>query len=66
MLLTAMLSAASIDEARRIGAAGFLSKTEDPGNLLQALRTVASGGTAWCGDDGGWASTSGAPTDVGP
>jgi DNA-binding NarL/FixJ family response regulator len=52
MMLTAMLSATSIDEARSIGAAGFLSKTDDPDKLLQALRIVASGGTAWYGDDG--------------
>jgi DNA-binding NarL/FixJ family response regulator len=50
MMLTAMVSGAAIAEARRIGVAGFLSKTDDPDVLLEALRTVACGGTVWSGD----------------
>jgi DNA-binding NarL/FixJ family response regulator len=50
LLLTAMIPAAAVDEARRLGAAGYVLKTDDPEQLLQALHTVAAGGTAWRSD----------------
>ena len=57
LLLTAMIPAAAVDEARRLGAAGYVLKTDDPEQLLQALRTVAAGGTAWRSDTGVWIRT---------
>ena len=64
MMLTARPSSTSIDEAHRLGIAGFMSKTDDPGDLLDALRLVASGGTAWTGSSSA-APRLPAPTDGG-
>lgn len=36
-----------IEEARRVGALGFMQKGVDPVVLLQHVRTVASGGSLW-------------------
>lgn len=47
ILLTANLSAAAVREAQAVGAVGYLLKGEDPGDLAQHVRAVASGGTAW-------------------
>jgi DNA-binding NarL/FixJ family response regulator len=52
LILTAIRSPAAIDEARRLGARGYLLKAEDPEQLLRAVREVASGGTAWWAGDG--------------
>jgi two-component system response regulator DesR len=47
LMLTASPSEAAVREARRIGASGYLLKTDDPAVLSQAVHTVATGGTAW-------------------
>jgi DNA-binding NarL/FixJ family response regulator len=47
LLLTGSLSAAAVREARALGAAGYLLKGDDPGQLAQRIREVAAGGTAW-------------------
>ena len=47
ILLTANLSATAVKEARDIGLAGYLLKGEDPAELVQHVRAVAAGGTAW-------------------
>src|SRR3954464_9048813 len=46
ILLTGNLSAAA-REAWEIGLAGYLLKGDDPADLVQHVRTVAAGGTAW-------------------
>jgi len=46
VLLTTFDDAAAFDEAVRAGARGFLLKAISPDTLQQALREVASGGTA--------------------
>jgi DNA-binding NarL/FixJ family response regulator len=47
ILLTGNLSAAAAREAWEIGLAGYLLKGDDPADLVQHVRTVAAGGTAW-------------------
>ena len=47
VFLTGRQTTAAVREARRLGAVGFLSKAERPERLMEHLRTVASGGTAW-------------------
>jgi DNA-binding NarL/FixJ family response regulator len=47
LMLTASPSEAAMREARQIGAAGFVMKTEDPAVLPRAVHVVANGGTAW-------------------
>lgn len=47
VLLTGSFSAASVREARALGAAGYLLKDDDPGALPGLVREVASGGSAW-------------------
>jgi DNA-binding NarL/FixJ family response regulator len=47
ILLTGEPSAAAVTEAREIGLAGYILKGEDPAELIQHVRTVAAGGTAW-------------------
>ena len=47
VLLTGSVSPDAVSEARRLGAAGYLLKAEDPQYLVEALRTVALGGDAW-------------------
>jgi DNA-binding NarL/FixJ family response regulator len=47
VVLTGSFSAATIREARAIGAVGYLVKDGDPAELLRGVRAVAAGGTAW-------------------
>src|SRR3954451_5395586 len=47
ILLTGNLSAAAAREAWEIGLAGYLLKGDDPADLVQHVRAVAAGGTAW-------------------
>jgi DNA-binding NarL/FixJ family response regulator len=47
IFLTGGLTAASVQEARAIGAAGYLLKDDDPVDLPGHVRTVAAGGSAW-------------------
>jgi DNA-binding NarL/FixJ family response regulator len=47
IFLTGGLSPASAREARAIGAAGYLLKDDDPGDLPGHVRDVAAGGSAW-------------------
>jgi DNA-binding NarL/FixJ family response regulator len=49
VILTGACTPAAICEADALGVAGFLLKgEEDPGDLPQRIRAVATGGTAWC------------------
>ena len=47
LMLTASPSEASVREARRIGAAGYLLKTDDPAVVPRIVHVVATGGTTW-------------------
>jgi DNA-binding NarL/FixJ family response regulator len=46
-LLTGDLTAATACEARELGVAGYLLKEDGPDRLLEGIRTIAAGGTAW-------------------
>jgi DNA-binding NarL/FixJ family response regulator len=47
VLLTGTVSAALVREAAAAGACGYQLKGDDPLDLLDAVRAVANGGTAW-------------------
>jgi DNA-binding NarL/FixJ family response regulator len=47
VVLTGSPSRSSAGEARQLGAAGYLLKGCPPEELVEQLRTVARGGTAW-------------------
>ncbi len=47
VMLTGSVSASVVEESARAGAVGFLVKGEYPSRLIDAVRTVAAGGTAW-------------------
>jgi DNA-binding NarL/FixJ family response regulator len=47
IILTGMNSAAAAAEARELGVRGYVLKAEHPRRLLEAVHTVASGGTVW-------------------
>jgi DNA-binding NarL/FixJ family response regulator len=47
VMLTASVSASVVEESAQAGAVGFLVKGDDPSRLIEAVRTVAAGGTAW-------------------
>jgi DNA-binding NarL/FixJ family response regulator len=47
VLLTGSCSAASVREARALGAAGYLLKDDDPAALPGLVREVAAGGSVW-------------------
>ena len=47
VMLTGSMSARVVDESAKAGAVGFLVKGDDPNRLIDAVRTVAAGGTAW-------------------
>jgi DNA-binding NarL/FixJ family response regulator len=47
VVLSGQVTPASAEAAMVLGAAGFLLKEEDPGDLPQRIRIVVVGGTAW-------------------
>ncbi|MGY1702964.1 response regulator transcription factor [Geodermatophilus sp. SYSU D00697] len=47
LMVTGALTAKSAAEARALGVAGYLLKSDDPALLADHVRTVASGGVAW-------------------
>ncbi|MGY1835306.1 response regulator transcription factor [Blastococcus sp. SYSU DS0510] len=47
VLLTGTVLSSVMEEARALGAAGFLAKGEDSDALADHIRTVAHGGSAW-------------------
>jgi DNA-binding NarL/FixJ family response regulator len=47
VVLTGGLTPATAFEARALGVAGYLLKGDDPGELPERIRTVATGGTVW-------------------
>jgi DNA-binding NarL/FixJ family response regulator len=47
LMLTASPSQETLQEARQLGAAGYVLKTQDPTLLPRAVHVVANGGTAW-------------------
>ena len=47
VMLSGNLTTAAVTEAMAVGAAGFLLKGDEPGDLPHRVRTVAAGGTAW-------------------
>jgi DNA-binding NarL/FixJ family response regulator len=51
VLLTGTQSAAAVAEAQLLGVRGYVLKGEHPRHLMEVLRTVASGGSAWGEDD---------------
>jgi DNA-binding NarL/FixJ family response regulator len=48
VVLTASFGPDVVQQAQACGARGFLLKGEDPAGLLESVRQVAAGGTAWC------------------
>ena len=48
LVLTAAVSNALVREAHEAGAMGYQLKGDDPADLLEAVRAVARGDTAWC------------------
>jgi DNA-binding NarL/FixJ family response regulator len=50
LMLTGAMNSRALDEAADAGAVGFLLKGDHPTSLLEAVRTVAAGGTAWPAD----------------
>ena len=47
LILTGSPTPGVVDQAGQVGASGLLLKGGDPQLLIQAVRTVAAGGTAW-------------------
>src|SRR3954452_21075889 len=47
LMLTGTISAACIREVHSLGAKGYLLKGDDPSELIERVREVATGGTAW-------------------
>ena len=47
LMLSASVDPRAVGESARAGAAGFLFKDGDAAVLIDAVRTVAAGGTAW-------------------
>jgi DNA-binding NarL/FixJ family response regulator len=48
LILSASATVAEVRLARRNGAAGYLSKSDDRATLMDAIRTVAAGGLVFC------------------
>jgi DNA-binding NarL/FixJ family response regulator len=46
-MLSASVDPRAVGESARAGAAGFLFKDGDAAVLIDAVRTVAAGGSAW-------------------
>jgi len=51
VMLTGSLTGGSLHEAMQVGAVGYLLKGGPPNELLNAVRAVAAGGTAWPSGD---------------
>jgi DNA-binding NarL/FixJ family response regulator len=49
LMLTGTVSPVRIRQALALGAKGYLRKGEDSAELIQRVREVAAGGTAWSG-----------------
>jgi DNA-binding NarL/FixJ family response regulator len=47
VILTGSVSGSLVRRAAEVGAVGYQLKGENPGDLIDAVRTVAQGGTAW-------------------
>jgi DNA-binding NarL/FixJ family response regulator len=47
VMLTATVTSTSVREAQEVGAAGYLVKGENPGDLPKVVRTVAAGDSVW-------------------
>jgi DNA-binding NarL/FixJ family response regulator len=47
VILTGSVSASLVRRAAEVGAVGYQLKGENPGDLIEAVRRVAHGGTAW-------------------
>jgi len=47
VLLTGTFSPSLVREADTLGAVGYLLKGDDGGSLIEGVRSVAAGGTAW-------------------
>jgi two-component system invasion response regulator UvrY len=47
VMLSASMSGRALDEAEQAGALGYVLKGGDPDLLVNAVHTVAAGGTAW-------------------
>jgi DNA-binding NarL/FixJ family response regulator len=47
LVLTTSVAGDAVHRARTAGAVGFVHKSAGPDVLLEAIRTVAGGGTAW-------------------
>jgi DNA-binding NarL/FixJ family response regulator len=52
LMVTGSMSGRVLQEAAQAGAFGFILKGCDPRLLIEAVRTVASGATAWPADNG--------------
>lgn len=51
LVLSASATAAEVRLARRMGAAGYLSKSADGADVVQAIRTIMKGGTCFASGD---------------
>lgn len=51
LVLSASATAAEVRLARRMGAAGYLSKSADGSDVVQAIRTIMKGGTCFAPGD---------------
>ena len=47
LMLTGRFSPSVLREAHSLGVKGYLLKGDDPSDLIQRVRAVAAGGTAW-------------------
>ena len=47
IVLTTSTRGQDVHDAAAAGAVGFLSKGADPDDVLEAIRAVGNGGTAW-------------------
>jgi DNA-binding NarL/FixJ family response regulator len=47
VILTGSVSGSLVRRAAEVGAVGYQLKGDNPGDLIDAVRTVARGGTAW-------------------
>jgi DNA-binding NarL/FixJ family response regulator len=47
LMLTGTFSAAAIQQPHSLGVRGYVLKDDDPADLIDQIRAVAAGGTAW-------------------